>query len=291
MIFPEVEVNLHFPIPQRLRIITGGLRILPDFMIIGAQKGGTTSLYRLLEKHPSILPAAKKEVHFFDNVNYNFRNGLNWYRAHFPMLISQSYKKWMHSQSAITGEATPYYIFHPEVPARVFRATPNVKLIAMLRDPVARAYSHYHHNVRKGLEQLTFEEAIALEQERLAGESEKLQADKNFFSHNHMHYSYLSRGLYLQQLINWHRYFPKEQVLVLRSEDFFSDPIGIYQRVLNFLGLPEWDLDQYSKHNDGGGYPTMNSETRDRLIEYFHPHNLRLQEYLGLDFGWCFSKS
>jgi hypothetical protein len=268
--------------------MTGSLRTLPGFMIIGAQKGGTTSLYRLLEKHPGILPAARKEIHFFDNVNHNFRFGINWYRAHFPTQIKQSYTRWIRSQNTLTGEATPYYLFHPLAPERVFHATSKVKLIALLREPVARAYSHYQHNVRKGLERLTFEQAIALEEQRLKRDVERLHVDERYFSYNHMHYSYISRGLYLQQLIRWHRYFPKKQLLVIRSENFFTNPTEAYRQVVEFLEVPPWNLNQYPKYNDGGEYPDINPATKSRLADYFRPHNLELYKYLGIDFGWGF---
>jgi hypothetical protein len=266
--------------------MTSRLRLMPDFMIIGAQKGGTTSLFRLLEKHPCIIPAARKEVHYFDNMNNNLQYGMDWYRAHFPTLFNRYFHRWINHQNVITGEASPYYIFHPLAPERVFGTVPKVKLIAMLRDPVARAYSQYQHNMRKGYESLTFEQAIDLEEERLGREIEKLMGDGNYYSFNHAYYSYLSRGIYLQQLINWHRSFPKDQLLIIRSENFFSDPASVYGQVLAFLELPEWNLENYSKYNDSGGYPEMNPDTKEQLTDYFRPHNERLFEYLGVDLGW-----
>lgn len=266
--------------------MTARFRLLPDFMIIGAQKGGTTSLFRLLEKHPCIVPAARKEVHYFDNMYNDLQYGLNWYRAHFPMFLSRYYKRWIHRQKMLTGEASPYYIFHPRAPERIFNVVPRVKLILLLRDPVTRAYSHYHHSVRKGYESLTFEQAIDQEEGRLAGEVEKLCEDTYYVSFNHAHFSYLSRGIYLKQVLNWHRYFPKEQLLILRSEDFFSDPARIYNQVLEFLELPARNLDSYPKYNGRDQYPGINPNTRKQLTEYFHLYNEKLCEYLGMDFDW-----
>ena len=266
------------------RLVTSPLRLLPDFMIIGAQKCGTTFLYRLLNRHPYIVLSSRKEVHYFDNVGNNLRYGMNWYRSHFPTHFYRYYQRCF-GRNFITGEASPYYIFHPSVPERVFQKVPKVKLIALLRDPVARAYSHYHHNVRNGFEQLTFEQAIGREEERLEREEERLKADTSYYSYNHVNYSYLSRGIYLRQLINWRRYFSEEQMLLIRSEDFFSNPAQIYSKILAFLGLPEWDIDEYSGSNSNG-YPDMDPDTEKRLIVYFHPHNEKLYEFMGVDFGW-----
>ena len=140
-------------------------RKLPDFLIVGVMKGGTTSLFRYLVRHPQVLPPFRKEIKYFD---CNYINGQNWYQAHFPL------KKKFVGGSKLTGEATPYYIFHPQAPMRIAEALPEAKIIILLRNPIDRAYSHYQHMVRVGREPLSFEEAIAAEPERLAGEAEKI---------------------------------------------------------------------------------------------------------------------
>ena len=137
-------------------------RIAPSFLVIGAQRSGSTALYRHLAAHPAILPPLRKEVHYFD---FQYAKGRAWYLAHFPGIqerITGNYR-------AITFEASPYYMLHPLAPERIMAFNPDMKLIAILRDPVDRALSHYHHEARRGVETLTFEEAIAAEPERLAG--------------------------------------------------------------------------------------------------------------------------
>lgn len=246
---------------------------MPDFLIIGAQKCGTTSLYNYLIQHPQILPAAQKEIHFFD---LNYSKGSDWYAAQFPAIASGS--------GLLSGESSPYYLFHPLVPRRVKQLFPQVKLIVLLREPVARAWSHYHHEVRLGHEHLSFEEAIASESQRLQGEIEKLQSDESYYSFNHQHYTYRSRGIYIDQVQTWMELFPKEQFLILKSEDFYNDPAEILNRVFDFLEVPACQLDQYGKYNVGD-YPAIGHSTRHYLIEYFQPHNRRLQEYLGITFS------
>jgi len=169
----------------------------------------------------------------------------------------------------------------------MLETTPQVKLIALLRNPVDRAYSHYRHEVRLGVETLSFEDAIEREEKRLRDEMEKMLEDNDYYSFNHEHYSYLSRGIYVDQLKTWTKNFPKEQILILKSEEFFNNPSTIFKQVLEFLNLPSWELKEYRKYNIGYyARARMNVPIRKRLIDYFELHNQRLYEYLGVDFGW-----
>jgi len=265
-----------------LRIATGALRVLPDFIIVGAQKCGTSSLYRYLNEHPTVAPAAGKEVHYFD---WHFHRGPRWYRAHFPTVLDRELFRLRTGQRLVTGEASPYYLFHPHAPKRVKAMLPDVKLIVLLRDPVERTFSAYHHQVRRGSEPLSFVEAIEREPERLAGEIERLTRDETYRSFTHRHHSYLARGVYVDQLEAWFREFPREQLLVIRSEDFFDDPATIFMAVLDFLGLPHRLPPKFPRFN-AAEYGVMDSTIRRRLTEYFAPFNQRLYDLLGRDFAW-----
>ncbi|MGM0884265.1 MAG: sulfotransferase domain-containing protein [Bacillota bacterium] len=258
---------------EDMLITSNSKQFVPDFLIIGAQKCGTTSLYNYLIQHPQIISALNKEVHFFD---INFKKGLDWYRSKFPLLES---KKW------ITGEASPYYIFHPHTPKRIFQIMPKIKLIVLLRNPVDRAYSHYHHQVRMGTEPLSFREAIKKEESRLKPEIMKMLKDENYQSPPYQYYSYLARGRYVEQLKTWMNLFPTEQFLILKSEDLYSNPAIVFHRVLDFLGLPRYELKQYTKDNSGA-YLKLDLQLRNELLEYFRPYNRQLYKYLGVDFGW-----
>jgi hypothetical protein len=232
---------------------------LPDFVIIGAQKGGTSFLYYLLTRHPIVEPAARKELHFFDQPEL-FDNGAEWYRRCFPRLGSKD------GQRSITGEATPYYLFDPPVAKRMAEIVPNAQLIALLRNPVDRAYSHYQMQVKRGTEPRTFEEAI--EQQNS---------------------SYVSRGIYVDQLLRWFEFFGKEQMLILKSEDFFERPVETLKVVLTFLDLPDWQPEpsELQQRRHTGTYrQKMDPSTRRRLEAYFEPYNQRLYECLDADFGW-----
>jgi len=241
---------------------------LPDFLILGTQKGGTTSLHHFLAGHPEVTTAAQKEVHFFD---LNHHLGLDWYRAQFPEV----------PPGRITGEATPYYLFHPLAAERACRVVPDARLIVLLRDPAERAWSHYHHVVRQGEEPLSFEEALAREEERLAGEADRIRRDGSYYSFAHRKYSYRSRGLYADQLSAWRAHFPLEQFLLLRSEDLFDAPAETWRRVTDFLGLSPSELPAQRRHNSYP-HPPLSGPIRQRLAEYFAPHNLRLRDEWGL---------
>ncbi len=262
---------------------TAPFRLWPDFIIIGSQKCGTSSLYQYLVQHPWILPARKKEVHYFDDVNYH--QGSNWYRAHFSLAAYETYLKLRNRHDILTGEASPYYLAYPRAPERIARVMETVKLIVMLRNPVDRAFSHYYHQVRKGREGLSFEEAIEAEEERLRGEREKILRNGNYYSYNFWAYSYLTRGIYIEQIEAWMKYFTKEQFLILKSEDFFSNPEKEFNRTLRFLELPNYKLQTYSKVN-AGSYDKMSVATRKNLLNFFRPYNERLYNLVGQDYEW-----
>lgn len=268
------------------RATTNSLRMTPDFIIFGTQKGGTTSLYKYLIQHPCIAPIYVKEPHFFD---IYFHKGMGWYRAHFPTSVEKYCVERFQKHDFITGEASPYYLYHPLAAKRVAKTLPHTKLIAVLRNPIDRAYSQYQHQRRQpGVEPLTFEEAIEAEQKRLTGEEEKILRDEKYASFNHRHYSYLARGTYIQQLPAWMDLFPKEQFLILKSEDLFANPRAIVEQTLDFLQIPgnsAGQQNEYKPFNDAQ-YEKMKPETRAQLVEYFKPLNARLYDYLGRDFGW-----
>ncbi len=268
------------------QIATSPIRIMPDFFILGAQKCGTTSLYYYLVTHPSIASAWRKELFFFDS---NFQKGLSWYRGQFPFSIRRYYAELIRKQNFITGEACPNYLFYPNVPKRVAEILPQVKLIVLLRNPVDRAYSHYRHQVARGREKLSFEDAIACEEERTRGDAEKMMTDENYYSYNYTIYSYLERGVYVDQLQRWFRWFSKEQFLIHRSEDLYTNPATIYKQTLEFLNIPDLEpTKEYAVYNKARYTPssTMDPKLRKHLVEYFEPHNLRLYELLDRDFGW-----
>lgn len=250
---------------------------LPDFLIIGAQKAGTTYLYHLLCQHPDVEPAVEKEVQYF---SVRFGKGLDWYKSHFPASEGDDGRR------IVTGEASPYYIYHPHAARRAAEAIPQAKIIALLRNPVDRAYSDYQHKVREGREPLeSFVEAIEAEPKRLRGERERMLSDESYVGKPYRRYSYLSRGVYVDQLTEWSKHFSRDQLLVLKSEDLFERSPQTLRRVFEFLGLSYHEPDPSGLRNEGD-YAPMSPAARRRLEEFFEPHNRRLYEFLGEDLGW-----
>ena len=290
---PLVRDTLH-SCSQTFRGMTSSIRVLPDFLIIGGQRCGTSSLYYYLTKQHGISSAATKEVHFFDDF---FARGINWYRAQFPTSAYKYYVERMRKHHFLTGEASPYYIFHPHAPGRISAVLPHIKLIALLRNPIDRAYSQHWLEIKGRYETLSFEEAIKCEQDRIAGEREKILKDENYHSFKHRRYTYLTRGIYIDQIEYWLNYFPRDQFLFLKAEDLYSNPASIVRQTLEFLGIPDNEIDtnkEYKKYKvpSKTGYKTKDSApkldptARKYLVEYFKPFNARLYEFLGRDLEW-----
>jgi Sulfotransferase domain len=272
---PEPVAELAKAIVLAPRRLNASRRRLPDFLIIGGQRCGTTSVYRYLVAHPQVEGAyPSKGAHYFDN---HPDRSLGWYRSHFPV---------SRGASPITGEGSPYYLFHPHVPARVARVAPEVRLIVMLRDPVERAYSHYQQEYARGFEPSeSFERALELEPQRMDGEQERMAADPRYRSLAHQHHSYVARGLYLEQIEAWRQHFPAERMLIIHAERFFADPAAGMAAVQTFLGIDPAPTAEYRAHN-ARGYAPMDPATRRMLEERFADPNRRLYAYLGVDYGW-----
>lgn len=257
--------------------------MLPDFVVIGVQRGGTTSLYRYLVAHPDVVAAFRKEVHYFDR---NFFRPHRWYRAHFPLRRVGGRTVGRPGRVPLSGEASPYYIAHPRVPARLAGLLPEARLIALLRNPVDRAYSQYQMNRRRGQEPCeTFEAAIAAEPARLREDLADLPSDRPWSGPAHRHFSYVTRGFYAEQIERWWQHFPRDRMLVLRSEDLYADPGSVLGRVFAWLDLPPFELGAFKRYN-ARPYEGIAPATRAVLQERFAPHNERLYELLGRDLEW-----
>jgi Sulfotransferase domain len=257
-----------------LRQMTASRRQLPQFLIIGAQKAGTTSLYEYLCEHPRISPSMTKEVHYFDLA---YHRGSTWYRAHFriPRQLDE-----------IAGESSPYYLFHPLVPKRVAADLPNSRLIVILRNPIDRAYSHYNHERALGYEELRFEDAIECEEERLTGEEDRILSDPSYRSFSHQHHSYIARSRYAEQLERWFRYFDREHFCILSAEDLFEHPHETAATCQRFLGLEPAPPSDVTARNSRS-YTSIADSVRRHLRKTFEPHNQRVYELVGRDFGWA----
>jgi hypothetical protein len=267
---------------------TARSRALPEFLVIGSKKGGTTSVANWLSHHPHVLPLFPrfqriKSPHYFD---INYWRGETWYRSHFHSEAVRRLHQRRHGVRPITGESSPYYLFHPAAAQRIHETVPNVKMVAVLREPVSRAYSNYWDRRATGHEDLpTFEAAIEAEPERLAGITDELLGTPDAYSYDHDNHSYLARGQYAEQLRRYFDLFDREQLLVLSAGTVLKDPAASFGRLQAFLGLPPVEID-LTRYNVRSGYPPIDPSTRERLLEYFAPYNEELYELLGEDLGW-----
>jgi tetratricopeptide (TPR) repeat protein len=243
----------------------------PDFIIAGATKCGTTSLYKYLDKHPQIIVSRKKEIDFF---NRHFARGLDWYLSQFPFLDDRSF---------ITGEASPNYLDAPIAARNMYQTFPNIKLIILLRNPIEKAVSSYYHKLHKGLAQdnYSLQEAVSKELESLSRiPSEKL-ARSSYKDPNN-----ILGSLYYYRLQSWFDLFPREQILIIKSEDLYQNTSVIMTEVYQFLGLPPHHSNEYLVWNYGTYVPIDDPDLRRTLADYFKPHNQKLEEFLGRKFDW-----
>ena len=244
--------------------------LTPSFLAIGAQKAGTTSFFQYLNSHESFSSPIFKELHFFDQ---NFDRGINWYQEKFPNI---------NDQNLFTGEATPYYLFHPHAARRAHKYFPNIKLICLLREPASRAFSQYEMNVKRGNEKEAFEDAIALEEKRISSEYKKMLSFEAYNSTAVQLYSYKKRGIYIHQIDQWLKYFPINQFLFIGSRELKNDPNLVMNRFADFMGRPHFDLSYELQLNAGNKILKPN----DYLIElkkYYEPYNERLFKLIGIN--------
>jgi hypothetical protein len=267
----------------RVGSATAGRRQLPSFILVGAQRAGTTSLYRALMAHPLIHSASHhKGVNYFD---VNYARDFSWYQGHFPTTAHVRKRSRGVPGEPITFEASGYYMFHPCAAQRMARHLPDVRILTMLRDPVERAFSAWKHELARGYETESFERALELEDERLAGQVDRMLADPGYQSFSHRHHAYLRRGQYAEQLLRLRQFFAPDQIHVIESESFFERPEPTYQGVLDFLELTPAVPDRFDRWNGRPSSP-MPEATRTRLREHFSSHDRSLAALLGRDPAW-----
>ena len=264
--------------------LTGFLHVLPNFLIIGFVKCGTTSLYEYLLQHPNIYPPVGKEIDFFDRL---YEKGTNWYKVSFPFKLQKSIVENLQKKDFVTGEATPRYIEHPYALDRIKKIAPNTKFIILLRNPIDRAFSQYNQNLNNEYEYLSFEDAIKHEQERIKDRYKKMQSNKMYYSWDFDLFGYLEHGVYVDKIIRCMSIFPKEQFFILENEELLKNTSAAYNKVLKFLDLPKWEPIEYKLYKKQVYQKQRIDPTfRKQLVEYFRPHNERLYKFLGRNFNW-----
>ncbi|MFL5494195.1 MAG: sulfotransferase domain-containing protein [Gemmatimonadales bacterium] len=281
---------------MRASLIRLGYCSRPKFLIIGTQKGGTVALRKYLARHPDIVPARKKEIGYFDQ-DILYRRGDSWYHGHFPLPHRLG-------RRGVTFEATPEYLYYPKAAQRIFSYDPDLKLIVLLREPIERAFSAWNMFRTLRYEHPDYLRAILPECDQMLREAivqmlssdpfpefdEAVRDEINGMVANNsaLEPSYVRRGIYHEQLLRYLRCFAREQILILESARLRRDLANVLPEVVQFLGLPEYTgyrVDQ-SLFHVGQYEHRMADETRAFLGEFYKPHNEKLWELLGRDFGW-----
>jgi len=257
----------------------------PDFVIVGAQRCGTTSLFRALAKHPAIMPNVinAKGIHYFDT---SYHRSKAWYSTHFATRAQRAAHEAQVGHKAIVGEASPYYMFHPAGAERMADAIPNAKLVVLLRNPVKRAISHYQHMVWEGHESIkNIDEALDLESTRLQGIEERLLADPKLISRAHQHYSYIARGHYAPQIEKLFAHFDRQNVLIMTTEKLISDSESSLSSIQSFIGMEPDPSIQLEKRNASSKFEP-DPQTVSRLTNEYAESNKRLSELLDIEIPW-----
>ena len=245
----------------------------PSFMIIGAEKCGTTSLYQYLRKHPSVLTPIEKEIDFFDA---EYEQGIDWYLSHFPPIPTASQQPiW------ITGETSANYLYDDAAPARVFEHFPSLQLAVILRHPIDRTESRYNMMVRNGTEKRSFD--VAVREEIALIEAAATEDDIPWSVLNRCRH--VGNSLYFYHLRRWLALFPRQQLMVLRSEDLFAQPAETLSQLYQAFGVSDHPEQTYPKHNSGQ-YQPADSEIRRVLADFFKPHTQKLEALLTQSFNW-----
>ena len=269
-----------FSLKKFYRNLTSGSRVLPDFIIIGAGRAGTTALYTYLIQHPSIITASTDndapvaDLHFFE---YMISDKISWYKSHFPRKSKNSF---------VTGEFTSTYMYHKKVPERIFNLIPKIKLIVILRNPVDKAYSTYNQQSHFNEVTSSFEETIKAEFARIdliKNHIEYTNNNPNF--DNYVEYNIIRHGIYFNYLEKWFKIFPKKQIFVVDSNELENVPQQTLNKVFEFLNLSPHEIPNLAKVNIGK-YSPMTESTRQSLIEFYKPHNAKLNNLLGTNFDW-----
>ena len=259
--------------------VLGRGHLLPDFVIIGAARSGTTHLLGQLNAHPNVLEGPA-ETHFFDTHRYTY--GVGWYRLRFPANRARrdAYAEGLHP--VLTGESSPSYLSHPNAPARVARALPKAKLLVLLRDPALRAASHWAWCLRQCGETRSFRDAVEAEIGP-PGDDGGLRIPPDKRVNDPL---VVRRGIYQPQLERWRTHFPDDQLMVIQSERWFADPPSVMDEVCDYLGIPRREQLPRVMRNRNKPHEPFDEDVITHLRAFYEPYNEELADYLDMDLDW-----
>ena len=268
--------KIRYNLKRHVYGITAPLRVLPDFIVIGFGKAGTTTLYHYLSEHPCIMKSSHDHLGFFDS---NFKLGLNFYKSFFPSIFSKFFLLYT-KKYFMTYDVTASYIRCPLCAQRIFKTLPKIKLIIICRNPVDVAYSYFYNDTSLRAK-LSFEEAI--KKEIKIHENEKKKS-KNY-PIDLLETSFLAKGMYAEQIKIWCDLFPKNQLLFIKTEDLAQNPIKTFNEIFDFLNLRQYSIQNFEKQNVSK-YTPMKEETRKFLNDFYKPYNENFFHLINQQFDW-----
>jgi len=273
------QIIKHGLIKRHFYYVTSSIRVLPEFIVIGAAKSGTTSLYHYLSQHPCITKSAYDELGYFDD---NFNMGLNWYRSLFPTKFTQQKIETKYKKS-LTYDVTPGYFQNPSCIKRIYETLPDVKLILVLRNPVDRTYSHYQASTQRGIKtKIPFQDLLDKDLQTY----EQVRNDDNEYINSISTMTYIGPSIYAKLIKEWLKYFSLDQLLIFSAEELKENHREVFSRIHDFLNINDEEIDTVTKHNTGGDYTPLDSDLRQKLINFFKPHNEELFNIINQKFDW-----
>jgi hypothetical protein len=264
-------VNIQHELSKAWRLGTAPLRALPNFLIPGAPKCATSSVYDLIALHPEVRRSWRKEPTNF--VHYG-KSTLHA-RMNHPLRFGRF----------LCGDASVEYFFHPEAAANAAAVVPDAKVVFVLRDPVGRAWSDYRMFVKSGHEKESFPAAV----ERAIGwlsdpETLPLCGEVSRRAYNPVRY--VRCGQYEENISRWHRHFDRDQILIVFAEDYFSRPAAFATRVYKFLGLSEFSPSTFPHARNSGSDSEPEAETAAKLRAFFEDGDAKLRQFVGTPLPW-----
>lgn len=278
-----------FSLKKFFRNLTSSFRVLPNFIIIGSGRAGTTALYSYLIQHPSIFGASTEnnesvaDLHFFE---YMISDKISWYKSHFPTKLTKILYEAKSKNNFVTGEYTSTYMYNKNVPKRISELLPDVKIIIILRNPVDKAYSTYSQQYSFNEFSSSFEDTVQAEFQRI----ELCKSQPDLYTQNpdfesNVITSIIRHGIYYDYLETWTKFFKKNQILIIDSEELKNSTQKTIDKVFNFLDVFPYKVDNLSKINVGK-YSPINKKSREDLSEFYKPYNEKLNDLLDTNFKW-----
>ena len=268
-IYRKIRYNL---LQRHIYGLTSSIRVLPDFLVIGAKRCGTTSLYEYLGEHPCIKKSSHDHIGFFDD---NFDLGIGFYKSFFPTIFEKKFLEFK-NRKLLTNDVTSSYIQNSQTATKIFQTLPDKKIIAILRNPIDRAYSEYNVDLRVNPNIQSFETIIQNEIDNMENKD-----DGEVIKNKH----YLKNGIYFDQLKPWFELFPKKNILILSTEKFGEDANNIFNIIFKFLNLENYNIEN-SKRMQKGTYAKLNPKTRERLLKFYKLKNNKLYDLINEKFDW-----